>query len=72
MAYFGLNFKVSKHSKNEFGATFKLFYAKKGLKKPCIKLTKRQTIESGGNANFKKAKWPPLRFSMAAFQSKFV
>ena len=32
MAYLGLNFKVSKHSKNDHRTTLKLFYAKKGHK----------------------------------------
>ena len=43
MTYLGLNFKVSKYSKNNYRTTFKLFCAKKGLKKPHIK--KRQTFE---------------------------
>ena len=30
----GLNFKVSKHAKNDYRTTFKLLYAKKGLNKP--------------------------------------
>ena len=33
MTYLGLNFKVSKYSKNNYRTTFKLFRAKKGLKK---------------------------------------
>ena len=43
MAYLGLKIKVSKDSKNDYRTTFKLFYAKKGLKKPHIE--KRQTFE---------------------------
>ena len=43
MAYLGLKIKVSKDSKNDYRTTFKLFYTKKGLKKPHIK--KRQTFE---------------------------
>ena len=55
MAYLGLNFKVSKHSKNknDYGTTLKLFYAKKGLKNLILK--KDKLLKSGGNANFKKA-----------------
>ena len=37
MAYLRLKFKVSEHSKNDYRTTFKLFYAKRGLKKPHIK-----------------------------------
>ena len=66
MAFLGLNFKVSKHSKNDYRTTFQLFYAKKKLK-----LKKDKLLESGGNANFKQAKWPLYRFSMAVL-GKFV
>ena len=44
MAYLGLNFKVSKHSKNDYKTTLKLFYAKKKDLKNLI-LKKRQTFE---------------------------
>ena len=37
MAYLRLNFKVSEHSRNDYRTTFKLFYAKTGLRKPHIK-----------------------------------
>ena len=56
MAYLGLNFKFSKHSKNDYRATFKSSYAKKGLKN--LILRKDKLLKSGGNANSKKAKWP--------------
>ena len=59
MAYLGLNFKVSKHSKSDHRTTFKLFYAKKGIKNLILK--KDKLLKKGGNANFKKAKWPPKR-----------
>ena len=57
MPYLGLNFKVSKHSENNYRTTFKLFYAKKGLQE--LILAKDKLLKNGGNTHFKKTKRPP-------------
>ena len=56
MAYLGLKFKVSKHSKNYYRTTFKLFYAKN---KGNLTLKEDKLLKSGGNTNFRKAKRLP-------------
>ena len=61
MVYLGLNFKVSKHSKKIYiYRTTKVVLCKTGHKKPHIE-KKDKLLKSGGNANFKKAKRPPIK-----------